>query len=322
MSSSDPRREAAAQVGGRYDVRVLEPSPGAELEPPYFAEDPLAGGDLVPVDRAGASSWRDLCDKEGDDALARFCHERWLGPWPALKSLPDGFGSARSDLHAVAQYILAPLRHAANGKIGLRWSRGGFGTPFFTDAGRERQLRIAGPSLVLEASGEAKAQPLGTLAEVAAFAGVGPDARTGVFEPTQDWEPERPLRIEESAVDALGAFFGFCTSVLEQLRAEAPDATRVQLWPEHFDLAVDFGDEAAGRRANYGGSPGDDGHPEPYLYVGPWSPREGSFWNEPFGASLGYRALLEAGDAEGQRALALEFFGRARELLEGTEPSR
>ena len=42
----------------------------------------------------------------------------------------------------------------------------------------------------------------------------------------------------------------------------------VQLWPEHFDLATTI-DEV-----NYGGSPGDDGHPLPYLYVGPWTPPE------------------------------------------------
>lgn len=87
-------------------------------------------------------------------------------------------------------------------------------------------------------------------------------------------------------------------AVLEQLRDEASgadDPSRVQLWPEHFDVAVVLGPDGA--RANYGGSPGDDDHPEPYLYVGPWEPRTGSFWNEPFGASLPYRALLDGADA-------------------------
>jgi hypothetical protein len=82
----------------------------------------------------------------------------------------------------------------------------------------------------------------------------------------------------------------------------------VQLWPEHFDIAMSLGPEGA--RANYGGSPGDADHAEPYLYVGPWSMdgRSGPFWNEPFGASLLNTQLLEGADALG-------FLRRGRELL-------
>ena len=82
----------------------------------------------------------------------------------------------------------------------------------------------------------------------------------------------------------------------------------MQLWPEHFDLSVELGSEPARRRAGYGASPGDELHPEPYLYVVPWGevpPGEG--WEaEGFaGAQLGYDALLAGAD---QRALALSFF--------------
>ena len=42
-----------------------------------------------------------------------------------------------------------------------------------------------------------------------------------------------------------------------------------------------------------GWPPGDDAHPEPYLYVGPWSPRTGPFWNEPWGASLGWEHVTD-----------------------------
>ena len=45
------------------------------------------------------------------------------------------------------------------------------------------------------------------------------------------------------------------------------DASEVILWPEHFDVAVERGPE--GRRATYGGSPGDGQHALPYLYVAP-----------------------------------------------------
>jgi hypothetical protein len=102
--------------------------------------------------------------------------------------------------------------------------------------------------------------------------------------------------------------------VLEQLRAEASGASepsRVQLWPEHFDVAVETGSEEADQRATLGGSPGDDAHPEPYLYVVPWTARpEGELWQASAfrGAELAYADLLAAAD---QRAAALDFF-RAR----------
>ena len=68
-----------------------------------------------------------------------------------------------------------------------------------------------------------------------------------------------------------------------------------------------MGDEAAGKRANYGLSPGDENHPDPYFYVGPWSaPAEGNLWNARGfnGAELDYR---EMGDSEDPVRLALDF---------------
>ena len=99
--------------------------------------------------------------------------------------------------------------------------------------------------------------------------------------------------------------------MLEELRAGADaelDPSRVQLWPEHFDMAVELGSESAGRRAGYGCSPGDDEHPEPYIYVAPWeAPPEGELWNATAfrGAELSYDELLAADD---QRGHALDFF--------------
>ncbi len=64
-----------------------------------------------------------------------------------------------------------------------------------------------------------------------------------------------------------------------------------------------------GERAGYGVSPGDENHPEPYVYVGPWSARaEGELWNASgfTGAELGYKELLEAHDP---LETALAFFG-------------
>ncbi|MBW3667500.1 MAG: hypothetical protein KY394_07900, partial [Actinobacteria bacterium] len=74
----------------------------------------------------------------------------------------------------------------------------------------------------------------------------------------------------------------------------------VQLWPEHFDAATEMGDQEAGERASYGASPGDEDHPEPYIYVSAWGEidRSDPYWNdEAFnGASLSYGELAEADD--------------------------
>jgi hypothetical protein len=255
----DARAEAADRVGGRWDVRVLEPSPPAVPEAPWFADDPVAGGEVVPVERPGARSWRRLCQEEGDADLLAWCHDRWLVPRP-LDPLPPGFAATRRALHRVAEERLAPARQAVNGKIGLRYTWHGFGTPFF---GPDRQLRVEDGLLVGDGDGDDDGEDLG---------------------------------VDRAAARALGDWFGFATSLLEQLRAEADDASRVQLWPEHFDVSVDLG--PAPVRANYGGSPGDDDHPEPYLYVGPWeaAARTGPFWNEPFGASLGHADILAGAD--------------------------
>ncbi|MEA2422282.1 MAG: hypothetical protein QOF55_1381, partial [Thermoleophilaceae bacterium] len=57
-----------------------------------------------------------------------------------------------------------------------------------------------------------------------------------------------------------------------------------------------------------GGSPGDETHAEPYLYVAPWTARpQGELWQASGfpGAELSYADLLAAPDP---RSAALEFF--------------
>jgi hypothetical protein len=192
--------------------------------------------------------------------------------------LPPHFAATREALHRVAEDVMKPAREAANGKFGLRYTRGGFGTPFFGD---DRQLRVEGDELI-DLAGDA--------------------------------ETRTRLDVDPAASAALGDWYGFAASALEELRAEAADElepSRVQLWPEHFDMAVEIGPEADGRRAAYGCSPGDQDHAEPYIYVAPWeAPPEGGLWNATAfrGAELPYAELLGADD---QRRLALEFF-RAR----------
>ncbi|MGQ0519516.1 MAG: hypothetical protein ACT4PX_00005 [Actinomycetota bacterium] len=300
----NPRAEAAARAGGRLDVRVLEPSPPAVSDPPYLADDPLAGGEVLPVAREGARTWADLCAEADDPELEEWCRDRCLVPRPPAP-MPAGFDTCRRALHAVAEHLLAPCRHAVNGKIGLRFTYHGFGTPFF---GEDRQVRVEDGELV---DGERR-HTLSTLRDAAAFLGMEAGAPAGVYAPTTPCDLDATLEVAPAPARALGDWYGLCARLLEQLRAEAGPAdapSRVQLWPEHFDLAVDLGPD--GRRANFGGSPGDGLHPEPYLYVGPWDidglgPHV--YWNEPFGASLSYMEIICGADP-------LEFLRQGRGLL-------
>jgi hypothetical protein len=307
----NPRAEAREMAGDAYDARVLEPSPPAVLEGPWFADDPVARDGatrplLSPVS-SGDVTWASLA--AGDPSLAGWCRERWLGPYPPLAAVPEGYAATRVALHAVAEHVLKPAREKANGKIGLRWVRGGFGTPFF---GAGVQLSVRGATLHVIRDGEPATTPLTSLAAAAQalgeLAGEGPGDKR---EHTSGFSPD-PLAIDEAAARFVGEWFGFATSVLEELRARATDAqapSRVQIWPEHFDVALELGDEGAGTRAAYGCSPGDEHHPEPYLYVAPWTARPaGELWNARgfAGAELAYAGLLAAGDP---RDLALTFFG-------------
>jgi hypothetical protein len=301
----DPRKEASARLGGSHEPRVLEPSPPAVEEAPWFADDPTALGDVPPGRTVvspvstGDVLWEDLAS--GDEGLASWCAERWLGPHNRLEPVPPTLGVTREALHRVAERVMSPVRRRANGKIGLRWTLGGFGTPFF---GADSQIRVDGAQLVIDAGGAERRRPLATIRDAAGSIGFDLD---GADEPAFD----TPLEIDPTASRFLGEWFGFATSVLEQLRAEAPEEwepSRVQLWPEHFDMAVELGNEEAERRAGLGGSPGDEAHPEPYLYVAPWIARPfGDLWQAKGfrGAELSYAELLAAPD---QRGAALEFF--------------
>jgi hypothetical protein len=288
---ANPRAEAEDKLGGDYEARVLEPSPPAVTEPPY-ADDPTDPGEVPegrelvsPVHNRGDLTWDEIAQE--DPEIAPWCAERWLGAWKRLEPLPPSFAETRVALHKVAEAIVSPARQPAN-EIALRYTRGGFGTPFFEQDGSDCQVRVEHGELVRQRGREETREPL-------------PD-------------------VDAAAATALGDFYGLTCSVLEQLRADEADGdpTIVQLWPEHFDLAIELGSESEGKRANFGASPGDEDHSEPYLYVGPWTAEvSGELWNAAGfnGAELSYSELIGADD---HRATALDFMReRYRALQEG-----
>jgi len=200
-----------------------------------------------------------------------------------LSELPAGFAATRSELHSVAEQVLKPARERVTGRFGLRALPGGFGTAPFGDV---MQIHVEGTDLVSRDGTSVRREPIDN---------IGADSAA-----------------------ALADWFAFGAGVLEELRAETPaeeHPSPPQLWPEHFDVAIELGAEAGGFRAGYGASPGDELHPEPYLYVVPWSAAVGGeLWTATAfkGAELSYAELLASDD---RRETALDFFRTRRDQL-------
>jgi hypothetical protein len=223
---------------------------------------------------------------------------------PALGD-PVTLGCTRLAWHAVAEQVLAALRYAAESRIGLAVTPGGFGTPPDSACA---PTRIAGHELVVSDGSRERVEPLTTLAAAAAAVGIEAGAPP-VYPAATELDPDAPLDIDLEAATVLAAWFELAWSALGTLGAPRT------LWPEHFDAATAIGDEARGQRGTFGASPGDPAHPEPYLYVTPWSDLPADqYWNDDTfgGASLGYRDVAAASDPV---AAASAFYAAGRALL-------
>jgi hypothetical protein len=226
-----------------------------------------------------------------------------------LRPLPERFAATTDALHRVAEEIVAPARKPQN-EIALQATPRGFGTPPFEFRGTKRQVQVEADELVYRVGTEERRARIASLAGAAALVS---DLLPG--EPVLD---ERPLGIDRESAKALGTWYALGDHVLEALIAEAgpgDDPSGVNLWPEHFDIAIELGSEADATRANYGFSPGDEEHSEPYLYVGPWTADvEGALWNARGfrGAEVGYAELAAADDPAGA---AIEFCRTRKQAL-------
>jgi hypothetical protein len=234
-------------------------------------------------------------------------------PKITLPPLPGSFAESRVGLHRVAELVVAPARKPDN-EISLRATDGGFGTPGFEFGLERRRVRVQAAELVYERGDQVLRTKIGSLAQAGELVDDLLPAGTEL--------DGTPLAIDPEAATALGAWYALGQAALEALIAEAGSGdapTNPLLWPEHFDLAIESGSESTGRRANYGFSPGDDDHSEPYLYVGPWrSEVSGDLWNATgfSGAELGY-AELQA--SEDPLATALDFCRERRQALDSME---
>lgn len=204
-----------------------------------------------------------------------------------LKPLPDRFAATVAELHRVAEEVVAPARKPDN-EIALEPTPGGYGTPEFEWEGATHRVRVEGTELVRETDGE---------------------------------QEREGLDVDAGSAEVLARWYEFGREVLDQLRGEASVSeapTELILWPEHFDVAIEVGDEAAGTRATYGFSPGDENHREPYAYVAPWTAQPaGDFWNARGfdGAELDYAELLVAEDPNKPAKAAFDFMRSRRDAL-------
>jgi hypothetical protein len=217
-----------------------------------------------------------------------------------LGPIPSTYRSTRESLHLVAARVLGAARFLAVGKMGLMIVPGGFGTPEFN---RRRVMVTNG-----ELSDGRRRRSFTTLCDACEFAGIDPTAELHPVLAVPA-SPDVELPVDAEAFGVLSRWFALGQSALCELTATSAageEASPIQLWPEHFDLALEMGSPES--RANYGASPGDETIDEPYLYVGPHRSRQGRFWNSAFGAALTFSQVHDGADP-------VEFLLRGRGLL-------
>jgi hypothetical protein len=177
-------------------------------------------------------------------------------------------------------------------------------------------VRLEPGRLVVARDGAREEAPVTTLRAAAAFVlGGPPDLEYPKdFDVPEPGDVDAPLALDPAAAAQLGAWYRFGAGVLAVMRDEAGEgAGEIQLWPEHFDIAVEV--PCGVGRMMFGASPGDGTSDEPYLYVLPPGPVERSgTWNARgfAGAALPLSGFAGAAD---HRAAALAFLRSRRDAV-------
>ena len=246
-----------------------------------------------------------VCESlEGCDGQFRLCVVRCVETrlhvrWSVVSDMPaTTVSETRLALQRVSTHILARRRAFSSGRFGLRSVHGGIATPAFGDA--LEVVRLTADAVIVEEDGASRAAPLTCLNDLATFVDVDLERTFSVGQDTPAvGDATEPLDIDPVAARTCFSWFGDLAVALDQIirKRHRAKPSAVQLWPEHFDIACDLAwGFASAQRVNIGGSLGDEGLDEPYVYVGPWgSERPGSapFWNASFGATLTRAQLLD-----------------------------
>ncbi len=203
------------------------------------------------------------------------------------------FVATRRQLRGIAESLIAGPQHRAAGTIRLAVRQDGF-------VGVALPLAVHGTEFTWQdGSAPLAGSSPGALA---AAAGLQYGPPEGVYEIDEPLAADAALDIDAEAAALLYRSLYAGGFALKQFLPEQHPV----LWPEHFDVAVTDGE------VNYGVSAGDSYHPTPYVYVGPWTPRTGTFWNAPFGA---VRGLDPTHDVNELAHDITDFFELAREHL-------
>ena len=210
--------------------------------------------------------------------------------------MSDGFVElyvdTRRQLRGVAESLMAGPQYRAAGTIRLAVRPDGFTAVAIP-------ISVRGTELVWPNGAAPLAGRVDALAD-AAGGDVGPP--DGVYEIVDPLPADSALSIDAGAADWIyRSHYAGGHAIKNVLPDEHP-----VLWPEHFDVS------ATHDEVNYGVSAGDDYHPTPYAYVGPWTQRTGPFWNAPFGA---VHPLDPADDVDALAAEVADFFRRGRKEL-------
>lgn len=210
--------------------------------------------------------------------------------------------ATRQSLQMIAEHLMSADLHRHTGRIGLRQTPGGLGTPTFIVDGMTRQLRVTNAGLIVRHGDDRTTHAVTSLGRLADDAAITPGAPTEVYSPTTECDLDAPLVFDPAAVDHLARFLQIGAEALARFATIHSDEepTAAQLWPEHFDLAI------AMNEVNYGACLGDAALELPYFYVAPWAAPTGEFWTETWGAALTWDTTATADDA-----LAYYDLGRA-----------
>ena len=229
----------------------------------------------------------------------------------------DTLAATRLALHRVAAYVVSPARrHATGNEIALVVTPGGFGTPPFGD---DEAVRVEGTRLVRRRGGARSADGADHAARGRRVRRPGAGRRVGRASSTSR-RPATSTRRSTSIADggraAWPASRRWPTARWRRCGRSAGAGRRSP--PRRHAVARALRRrhrprrEAGGRRATYGGSPGDDAHPEPYLYVAPWARRAGRVLERRGVRRREPRRVRAAGGRRDPAAAALAFFERGR----------
>ena len=208
-----------------------------------------------------------------------------------MQVTPTDYAAARSQLHTVAEWLLAGPQYSTSATIKLR-----------ADDGMLRT--VAAPDVMVTEAGlvvDGETHPLrGTVSELGAAAGLPCERPEVQYHDPVPGGLTTALTASQPAYASVLHVFTIGHRALTHFSDETPI-----VWPEHFDQAIRVGS------VNYGISPGDSFSAQPYAYVGPDHTDGNNFWNAPFGAALPF----DPNDPEAS-ALVRTFFDEGRGLTQ------